>query len=75
MTLREAEQQRRLAVEREERRVMSFAEWCELNNLSRWTARRLIKAGKGPAITQISDRLIGVTVRANREWQQSRERA
>ncbi len=36
--------------------------------------RRLIKAGKSPKITQISDRRIGITVGNNRAWQQSRER-
>jgi predicted site-specific integrase-resolvase len=55
--------------------VLSFDEWCAINNLSVWTARRLIKAGKGPKILQLSPRRIGVTVRANREWQQARERA
>jgi hypothetical protein len=60
---------------RDDCRVLSFDEWCAINNLSVWTARRLIKAGKGPKILQLSPRRIGVTVRANREWQQARERA
>jgi hypothetical protein len=34
----------------------------------------LIKAGQGPKILQLSPRRIGITVRANREWQQARER-
>ena len=38
------------------------------------TTKRLIKAGKGPKITQISDRRIGVTVANNRKWQAARER-
>jgi hypothetical protein len=52
--------------------VMPFSLWCELNNFSPATGRRLRKAGKGPVFTQISDRRIGVTVRANRIWQESR---
>jgi hypothetical protein len=53
--------------------VMPFAMWCHLNDFSEATGRRLRKAGKGPVFTQISDRRIGVTVRANREWQESRK--
>jgi predicted site-specific integrase-resolvase len=78
MTLREAERQRRQQ-ERDravdDQRVLTIAQWCEVNGFSLDTGRRLIKAGKGPVITQISDRRIGVTVGNNRRWQQSRERA
>jgi hypothetical protein len=35
----------------------------------------LRKAGKGPVFTQISDRRIGVTVRNNRAWQESRAKS
>jgi predicted site-specific integrase-resolvase len=78
MSLREAEQQRRQH-ERDraldDQRVMTLRQWCEVNGFSWDTGRRLIKAGKGPKITQISDRRIGITIGANRVWQQSRERA
>jgi hypothetical protein len=66
---------RRFVSERDDRRVMSFAEWCDLNDISVWTGRRLIKAGLGPKILQLSPRRIGVRVADNRAWQQSRERA
>jgi hypothetical protein len=52
--------------------VIPFSLWCQLNNFSPATGRRLRKAGKGPVFTQISDRRIGVTVRNNRIWQESR---
>jgi hypothetical protein len=55
--------------------VMSFAQWCQVNNFSPATGRRLRKVGKGPKITQISDRRIGITVRDNRLWQESRAKA
>jgi hypothetical protein len=78
MTPRE-EERRRLQAERDrvldDQRVMTIPQWCEINGFSIWTAQRLIKAGKGPKITQISDRRIGVTVANNRAWQKSRERA
>jgi predicted site-specific integrase-resolvase len=75
MTLREAERPRS---ERDraldDARVMTIPQWAEVNGFSIWTAQRLIKAGKGPKITQISDRRIGVTVANNRKWQAARER-
>jgi hypothetical protein len=55
--------------------MMSFSQWCQVNNFSLATGRRLRKAGKGPVFTQISDRRIGVTVRNNRIWQESRAKA
>jgi hypothetical protein len=55
--------------------IMPFSLWCEVNNFSPATGRRLRKAGKGPVFTQISDRRIGVTVRNNRVWQESRAKS
>jgi hypothetical protein len=79
VTLREAEQQSRRISERDraldDQRVMTLAQWCEVNGFSWWTGQRLVKAGKGPKILQLSPRRIGITVAANREWQQARERA
>ena len=76
MTLREAEQHRRSERDRalDDQRVMTFAQWCEVNGFSLDTGRRLIKRGEGPKIVQLSPRRIGITVRANREWQNSRVR-
>jgi hypothetical protein len=71
--------QNRSQTEREraldDQRVMTIAQWCEVNGFSIWTGKRLIKAGLGPKILQLSPRRIGVTIAANREWQQARERA
>jgi hypothetical protein len=89
MTLREAErrhkqrQQSDPILDREKElnralddmRVMSLPQWAEVCGFSIWTGKRLIAAGKGPVITQISERRIGVTVGNNRAWQKSRERA
>jgi predicted DNA-binding transcriptional regulator AlpA len=61
--------------ERDDRRVMTLTEWCQLNSFSVDTGKRLIKSGRGPRVLQLSDRRIGITVAANREWQQARERA
>jgi hypothetical protein len=89
MTLREAERrqkQRRISdpiLDREieltraldDQRVMTIPQWCTVCGFSLDTGRRLLKAGKGPIVTQISDRRIGITVGNNRRWQRARERA
>ena len=54
--------------------VLSFPEWCQLNDIGERTGRRILASGNGPVITQLSDRRIGVTVRNNRIWQASRAR-
>ena len=77
MTLLEAERRRLhrdLDTALDDQRVMTISQWCEVNGFSLDTGRRLIKAGKGPVITQISDRRIGITVGNNRRWQESRAR-
>jgi hypothetical protein len=58
----------------DDNRVLTLAQWCALNWISLATGRRLINAGTGPVITQLSPRRIGVTVRDNRPWQASRAR-
>lgn len=58
----------------DDNRVLTFRQWCELNGVSAATGRRIINAGDGPIITQLSLRRIGVTVGNNRAWQASRAR-
>jgi hypothetical protein len=76
MSLREVEPHPRSERDRalDDQRVMTKAQCAEINGISIWTLDRLIKADKGPVLTQISDRRIGVTVANNRKWQLSRER-
>ena len=59
----------------DDHRVLNFRQWCELNGFSQATGRRIIKAGEGPIVTQLSMRRIGVTVANNAEWQASRARS
>jgi hypothetical protein len=78
MTLREAEQHRSQTERNpalDDQRVMTLRQWSEVNGFSIFTGRRLIKSGQGPKILQLSPRRIGITVAANRAWQQARERA
>jgi hypothetical protein len=49
--------------------VLSFAEWCQVNNFSESTGRRLI-AARAVVVTHLSPRRIGITVGNNREYQQ-----
>jgi hypothetical protein len=77
MTLQEAERrqlQSKRDHEADDHRVLSFRQWCELNNFSPATGRRIINAGNGPVITQLSARRIGITVANNAAWQASRAR-
>ena len=39
--------------------AMDFRTWCEVNDFSPATGRRLRKAGTGPTFTQLSARRIG----------------
>jgi predicted DNA-binding transcriptional regulator AlpA len=55
-------------------RVLSFRHWCEINNFSKATGHRLIKAGDGPPILQLSKRRIGIRESDNAAWQSSRAR-
>jgi predicted site-specific integrase-resolvase len=72
MTVRESE---RRTDEINQHRVLSFADWCRLNGVSPATGRRILKSGKGPVVTQLSARRIGITIGANAEWQSSRARS
>jgi hypothetical protein len=77
MPLQEAErgrQQSKRDREADDHRVLSFRQWCELNGFSPATGRRIINAGNGPVITQLSARRIGITVANNAAWQTSRAR-
>src|SRR6516165_3776788 len=54
--------------------VLTFREWCALNGIGLRTARRIIDGPDSPAIVRLSPRRIGITIRANREWQARRSR-
>jgi hypothetical protein len=49
--------------------VLTFAEWCCLNDISTRTGRRIRASGKGPVFLQLSENRVGVRVRDNRLWQ------
>jgi hypothetical protein len=53
-------------------RILSFLDWCWLNNISPATGRRILKSGRGPAITRLSTRRIGISIAANADWQAAR---
>jgi hypothetical protein len=54
--------------------VLAFHEWCRLNRISERTGRRILASPDGPQTVQLSPRRVGVTVRANRDWQHARSR-
>jgi hypothetical protein len=55
--------------------ILTFHEWCRLNRISLRTGRRIVTSGKGPIVTQLSTKRIGISIANNAAWQQSRERA
>jgi predicted DNA-binding transcriptional regulator AlpA len=55
--------------------VLTFAQWCELNAISKATGRRILARGEGPPVLQLSLRLLGIRMSDNIAWQQSRVRA
>jgi predicted DNA-binding transcriptional regulator AlpA len=55
-------------------KVLTFRQWCQVNGFSKATGHRLIKAGEGPSILQLSPRRIGIKESANAAWQASRAR-
>jgi hypothetical protein len=52
-------------------RVLTFAEWCQVNRFSPSTGRRIIAGGNGPVVTRLSERRIGITVKNNRAWRET----
>ena len=77
--MQEAERHRRQSEhdrgQNDDHRVLSFREWCGLCGFSEATGRRIIKAGEGPIVTQLSARRIGITIANNAAWQASRARS
>jgi hypothetical protein len=61
--------------ETDDRRVMSFRQWCELNGFSWWTGKRLCARGEGPIITRLSARRKGIQYRHHVQWLESRQTA
>ena len=56
------------------RQVLTFAEWCALNAFSRSTGRRVLAGPNPPDVIDLSPKRIGITIDANRRWQESRTR-
>jgi hypothetical protein len=54
--------------------VLTFKEWCALNGFGERTGRRILAAAGGPTVTQLTDKRIGISRRANRAWLESRAR-
>jgi hypothetical protein len=53
-------------------RITSFADWCKRLGISPATGRRLLKSGKGPVITWLSERRMGIRERHNLQWLDAR---
>jgi hypothetical protein len=49
--------------------VLTFDQWCRLNNISGSTGKRVLASGHCEFV-QLSERRLGITVGANRKYQQ-----
>jgi len=54
--------------------VLTFKQWVCLVGLSPRTGRRILRRGKGPPVIWLSERRMGIRVRAHRAWLAARER-
>jgi predicted DNA-binding transcriptional regulator AlpA len=54
--------------------VHRWRDWCAMVGISTTTGWRVVKAGKGPIITKLSPKLIGVRHRHSLAWLAARER-
>ena len=54
--------------------VLKFPEWCSAAGISQRTGRRLLADGTGPTTVRLSDKRMGITVGAHRQWLASRGR-
>jgi hypothetical protein len=52
--------------------VLTLAEWQAVNTLSERQARRILASDDGPVVVWLSAKRRGITVKANREWLESR---
>jgi hypothetical protein len=56
-------------------KIMTFNQWCDLNDISQSTGREIRASGEGPRFIQLSENRIGVSYRENRRWQEARKKA
>jgi hypothetical protein len=56
--------------------VLTFKQWCALNALSERTGARILDPSNSdkPKVLQLSEHRIGIRVRDNRAWQETRGR-
>lgn len=58
----------------DELRVVTIRQAAEILGISVWTLKREIAAGRGPKVTQLSDRRVGITLGNIGRYEASRER-
>ena len=54
--------------------VLTQLEWGSLNSLSPRQVKRILASGDGPPVVWLSAKRRGITIGANRAWQQARVR-
>jgi hypothetical protein len=51
-------------------KVLTIRQWCDVNNFSLATGRRIIDRGEGPPVLRLSLRRVGIKESENLKWQQ-----
>jgi len=67
-----ARKQEHLTVD--DQKILTVKQWAELNAISLWSAKKLIREGNGPRVVQLGERRIGIRVIDNARWQERRIR-
>jgi len=67
-----ARKQEHLTVD--DQKILTVKQWAELNAISLWSAKKLIREGNGPRVVQLGERRIGIRVIDNARWQEQRIR-
>jgi hypothetical protein len=50
--------------------VLTFIQWCRLNNFSTATGKRILQGDNGPPVLWFSQRRKGIRVGDDRKWKQ-----
>jgi len=67
-----ARKQEHLTVD--DQKILTVKQWAELNAISLWSAKKLMREGNGPRVVQLGQRRIGIRVIDNARWQEQRIR-
>ena len=63
-----------MSLEHSPRRHIPFKKWCKLKGFSESTGRRILKSGKGPKVSRLTEKLVSIREDHDAEWEDARVR-